>query len=183
MGEIRGTPEVLFLIAVFSRHQTIHDQARRLAETEFGPIELECKPFLVDQFTYYYAKSMGTGLTKTIWAFRDLFDPGKLAEVKRLTNAWEEQFTASSEYPEERPLNLDPGYLDLGKLVLASTKDHGHRIYLQQGIFAEVTLSYTQKQWTPLPWSYADYQSGPVVEFLNQCRDDLAKRRKESATK
>ncbi|MDR1960096.1 MAG: DUF4416 family protein [Planctomycetaceae bacterium] len=173
MGEIRRTPQVLLILAVFSRHEILFKRIREQAEHRFGPVALESPPFLVDTFTDYYAAAMGMGLTKTIWAFRDLFDPGELADVKILTNTWEENAADTGEFDEPRPLNLDPGYLDLGKLVLASTKDHGHRIYLQKGIFAEITLSYTQKKWTALPWSYADYQSRDVTQFLEDCRHYL----------
>ncbi|MBO7722915.1 MAG: DUF4416 family protein, partial [Thermoguttaceae bacterium] len=86
-----------------------------------------------------------------------------------------------AEYPSEpfpeRPLNLDPGYIDLGKFVLASTKDHGHRIYLRDGIFAEITLSYSQKRWQALPWTYADYKNEANQVFLTDCRNYLHQRR------
>ncbi|MDR3182709.1 MAG: DUF4416 family protein [Planctomycetaceae bacterium] len=60
---------------------------------------------------------------------------------------------------------------------MASTKDHAHRIYLSQGIFAETTLIYTQKHWQALPWSYPDYQSGNCQTFLTQCRELLKRLR------
>jgi hypothetical protein len=73
-----------------------------------------------------------------------LIDPGRLAEIKRLTNEWEAEYAALEIHPEPRPLNLDPGYITAAKLVLASTKDQGHRIYLRDGIFAEVTLRFVR---------------------------------------
>ena len=90
-------------------------------------------------------------MRKNFLAFAEPFDPGMLADVKRLTNDWEEQYAASGgeENGEQnvdetervsRPLNLDPGYVAERKLVLASVKDHAHRIYLRDGIYAEVTL-------------------------------------------
>lgn len=160
-------------MAVFSRHDSMLDWAKERAVDAFGDIALESEPFFVDTFTSYYSASMGTQLSKKIWAFEKLIDPGSLAEIKIRTNRWEEEAAAQNNFDEERPLNLDPGYLELGKLVLASTKDHGHRIYLQQGIFAEVTLLFTQKHWEPLPWSYADYQSEIVRQFLDKCRQFL----------
>jgi hypothetical protein len=75
--------------------------------------------------------------------------------------------------PDERPLNLDPGYITLAKLVLASTKDHAHRIYLSQGIYAEITLNYRAGSWQPLPWTYPDYRRSDFQEFFTNCREYL----------
>ena len=76
-------------------------------------------------------------------------------------------------HPEPRPLNLDPGYITAAKLVLASTKDHAHRIYLQDGIYAEVTLAYRHRAWQPLEWTYPDYRRADFQEFFTRCREFL----------
>ena len=75
--------------------------------------------------------------------------------------------------PGPRHLNLDRGYLTPAKLVLASTKDHAHRIYLRDGIFAEVTLVYRQRKWQPLEWTYPDYRRDDYQAFFTQCREWL----------
>jgi hypothetical protein len=72
-----------------------------------------------------------------------------------------------------RPLNLDPGYLGLGKLVLASTKDHAHRLYLSRGIYAEVTLNYQDRGWRHHDWTFPDYRRADYQQFFSQCRDYL----------
>ena len=92
--------------------------------------------------TDYYTATMGTGLKKQFVAFERLIDPAALADIKRQTNAWEAEYAALGRHAEPRPLNLDPGYITPAKLVLASTKDHAHRLYLRDGIYAEVTLAY-----------------------------------------
>ena len=63
-------------------------------------------------------------------------------------------------------MNLDPGYITPAKLVLASTKDHAHRLYLADGIYAEVTLAFRGKQWQPLEWTYPDYRRADFQEFF-----------------
>ena len=173
MGQTRQVSPVLLFIAVFAPSDAALEWSKQRAESEFDLIELESEPFRFDRFTDYYAESMGAVLFKQFWGFRRLIDPATLPDVKRLTNDWEAEYAAVASRSVVRPLNLDPGYIDLGKLILASTKNHAHRIYLRDGIFAETTLIYTKKQWTPLPWTYPDYRSPECHEFLNRCRDFL----------
>lgn len=173
MGHINSPPTVLLLIAAFSRDVDLLQQGLQQAIDAFGPLYRASSLFRVDDFTDYYTQEMGTELQKQLWCFEKPIDPERLAAIKVTTNRWEEEFIphkTGGTSGFSRSLNLDPGYIDLGKLVLASTKDHAHRIYLQQGIFAETTLFYTKKQWQSLPWSYPDYQSLGVQEFLTECR-------------
>ncbi len=174
MGEIHTKQPVLLLIPAFAAEERALLWGREKVVELFGPIVLESDTFRFDRFTDYYAPSMGTELIKRIWAFENPIDPERLAAVKVATNRLESEYALETASPAiARPLNLDPGYLDLGKLILASTKDHSHRIYLQQGIFAELTLIYTKKHWQSLPWTYPDYQSKEYHEFFDQCRDYL----------
>jgi hypothetical protein len=182
MGSIRFPKPVLLFMAVFSAEPSAFDWVRKRAETEWGTLALESETFPFETFTDYYASTMGQKLPKRLWAFETLINPDMLPKIKCLTNDWETEFKSAGfksfgDSLVERPLNIDPGYIDLGKLILASTKDHAHRIYLSDGIFAETTLMYTQKQWKPLPWTYPDYQSVGYQKFLTQCRDYLKSKR------
>jgi hypothetical protein len=112
---------------------------------------------------------MGPDLRKQLWAFQNLIAADALPAIKLGTNGLEEALAGG--YPESRPINLDPGYLVLGKFVLATTKDHAHRLYLRDGIFAEVTLQYQYGAFRPLPWTYADYRLPEVIAFLGEARD------------
>ena len=75
--------------------------------------------------------------------------------------------------PDQRVVNLDPGYIGLSKLVLATTKDHAHRIYIQRGIYAEVTLRYIKGAWSPWPWTYPDYAAETYHPFFMRVRERL----------
>ena len=75
----------------------------------------------------------------------------------------------------QRPINIDPGYISMTKLVLASTKNREHRLYLRDGIYAEVTLAFRDQCWQPMGWTYADYQRDDVLEFLTQGRQWFTK--------
>jgi hypothetical protein len=170
MAQPRPVADVLLIVAAFSRHAAALDWARARLEEAHGPIALASAPYAFDQ-THYYEPSMGSDLRKVLWAFRDLIDPGRLPDVKLASNALEDALAAQGLYPEERPVNLDPGYLVLGKFVLATTKDQAHRLYLRDGIFAEVTLHYHAGAFRPWPWTYADYRLDEVIAFLGQARE------------
>jgi hypothetical protein len=161
----------LLIVAAFSRRPDAFAWARGRLEAEHGPVTREGDEFIFDQTTYY-ERTMGPGLRKRLWAF-GVIDAARLADVKRATIALEAEYAAQAGHHEPRPLNLDPGYLDLGKFVLASTKDHSHRIYLRDGIFAEVTLYFQHGAFRPWPWTYADYRLESVHAFLSAARADF----------
>lgn len=182
MGKPTPPPPALLLLAAFSRHEAALKWARTRAVETWGPIALESPTFEFAQ-TDYYRPTMGSGLRKVFLTFQRPFDPAELADVKLQTNRWEEEYTKAADHPEPRPLNLDPGYLTLGKLVLASTKDHAHRIYLARGIYAEVTLYYKHGRWEPREWTFADYRREDYREFFSQCRAALHSEPREDAAR
>jgi hypothetical protein len=178
MAQPRPHVPVLLVTAVFSRYPEALAQARARLEQLFGPMQLSSPPFVFNQTTYYEA-SMGPDLRKQFFAFRDLVAPERLPDIKLRTNALEEETAAARLYPEARPLNIDPGLLEQGKFLLATTKDQAHRIYLRDGIFAEVTLRYHGGAFEPWPWTYADYRLPCVHEFLQQAREYYRQRLRE----
>jgi len=180
MGDILSHRPVLLILAGFSRHTAALDWGKAKAEAAWGPIALESERYVHNE-TRYYEASMGPELLKTFFAFEQLLDPARLVELKLQSNAWEEEYKASSSHAEERPLNLDPGYLTEAKLILASTKDRDHRLYLDQGIYAENTLYYTRGAWQSRPWTYPDYLRADYHEFFVKCRDYLRGRYRTSS--
>lgn len=169
MADPRTPPPVLLVTAIFSRHSTGLEAARTLLAQEYGTISLVGDPFVFDQ-TRYYEPSMGSSLLKQLLAFRDLVAPDRLPDVKLRTNRLEQELAVRGDWPDQRPVNIDPGYLDLAKFVLATTKDQSHRLYLRDGIFAEVTLHFQAGAWLAWPWTYADYRLPGVAEFLLRAR-------------
>ncbi len=146
----------------------LFDTAEERMEKEFGPINLASK-ILPFNLTDHYEKEMGSRIRRKFIGFERLIEPDRLAAIKVLTNRMEEVF--SSTYTSvSRPINLDPGYIGGGKLVLATTKDYAHRIYLGEGIYAEVTLRYMGGQFVPLPWTYPDYRTKECHAFLGKVR-------------
>jgi len=170
MGEIAEPPSVLLILAAFSRHVSALDWAKGRAEADWGPVALESERFPFDA-TRYYEPTMGPGVEKCFWAFERFVDPTVLPDLKWQTNAWESEYAEKGDHTEPRPLNLDPGYLTPAKLVLASTKDHAHRVYLSRGIFAEVTLFYKDRRWQHRDWTFADYRRADYQRFFSECRE------------
>jgi len=179
MGVISEPTLVLPLLAAFSRHDDALSWARGKSSDAWGPIAAESSAFEFAE-TDYYEPTMGAGLKKIFWVYERLIDPGRLITMKRKTNDWEAGYTGVSAHQEPRPLNLDPGYLTLGKLVLASTKDHAHRLYLGEGIYAEVTLQYRHHQWQSSDWTFPDYQRADYQQFFDVARDRLRERLREA---
>jgi hypothetical protein len=176
------TLDALLVIAAFSRHAEALTWGRQRVEQLFGPIRLESEAYSF-QHTGYYTATMGPELRKQIWVFERLVPLDSLALHKVATIQLEEELRSSGQFPEARPLNLDPGLLNLGKFMLATTKDQGHRIYLRDGIFAEVTLHYCDGEYVPWPWTYADYREEHVRDFLNRAREYYKERLKVLAEK
>ncbi len=141
----------------------------------FGTI-VRAGPVLNFDFTRYYEKTMGSPLFRRFYLFAPGFPTDELASVKIRTNEMEREFASRTASPVPRPVNIDPGYLTLSKLVLASTKDHAHRIHIRDGIFAEVTLTFKQGSFRAWPWTYPDYASEGYIEFFNNARKQLFER-------
>lgn len=173
MGQIHTSHPVLLIVAACSRYTSALAWARQQMVCHFGEVLLESEVFQFTE-TDYYLRSMGPGLHKQFLTFTTRVDPAALPTIKHHTNQWEVQYANQSEHPEPRPLNLDPGYLTRAKLVLASTKDHAHRIYLQEGIYAEVTLSFRKGAWRSYQWTYPDYQRADFQHFFTCCREQLS---------
>lgn len=178
MGLIHVPEPVLPMTAVFTHYPEAIEWAKKKIEAHWGKIVLESEPFPFEQ-TQYYDASMGPHLRKIFFAMEPMMDPQRLAEMKNQSNVWEEEFASEFSVPEVRPLNIDPGYVTLGKLVLASSKDFYHRIYIGDGIYAEITLSFTRGEWTAFPWTFPDYREPTYHPFLTRCRERIFEHRRK----
>jgi hypothetical protein len=172
MGDLRYVEPVLLITAAFSHYDGAFDWARERLTQTWGPIALESPQFEFAE-TDYYIPTMGGPIRIGFWAFERLVDPGELPQIKLQANDWEAEYTGLGRHPEPRPLNLDPGYVTSAKLVLASTKDHAHRIYLSRGIFAEVTLYYKDRHWQHREFTFPNYRRADYQAFFSECRDYL----------
>lgn len=165
MGENRLARPVKLIIGVLAKDGEWLTKAREELAKVFGRSDLE-SPVIPFGFSDYYASEMGEGLLRRWVGFESLVMPDGLAGIKLKTNLIEREWTREG----KRPVNLDPGYVNDSRLVLATTKDFAHRIYLGSGIYAETTLIYKEGAFRALDWTYPDYKSEVATNFLNQAR-------------
>ena len=120
----------------------------------------------------YYTAEMGDIIDRVFFSFERLIEADHLADIKRQTNELEEELRGGLPQSEavKRPVNLDPGYIEHAKVILASTKNFYHRIYLGRGIFGEVTMHFRNNTFQFFPWTYPDYQSREYQEFFLRIR-------------
>jgi acyl-CoA thioesterase FadM len=165
MGQIRRfKPEKLVMPILISREKTRAPLLEEL-RSRYGPVDYTSidLPFT---YTHYYDEEMGTPITRFIISFLRPVDPGTLAQIKVQTNQLESRFAEAG----RRKVNIDPGLLNLGRFVLASTKEGSHRVPLSDGVFAEVTLVYRRGGYSPLEWTYPDYRSEEYLRILGNIR-------------
>lgn len=170
MGIARTPQPVKLITSLLSGELTLLDRVRDELAGIYGPIDSVSEPLPFDH-TDYYAAEHGPDLQRLIVTFEQLIDPGDLPVIKNRTNELEESLAREG----KRPINIDPGYVALGKMVLASTKDHAHRIYLGQGIYAEGTLVYQRGKFRPWPWTYPDYGSDRYCALFYEIRERYKK--------
>jgi hypothetical protein len=165
MGIAREPQPVKLIASLLTGQIFLLADAKAAMVQAFGRIDFESELLPFDH-TDYYTSEFGSGLQRQIVTFQRLVDPGALPTIKRQTNDLEWALARG----EQRRVNIDPGYVSLGKLVLASTKNHGHRMYLGLGVYGEVTLTYQQGRFRPWPWTYPDYASDPYCALFSQIR-------------
>ena len=116
----------------------------------------------------FYEQEMGPSLWRCFLSFATLRAPAELAAIKLRTQQIEERYRNAAS--NGRRVNLDPGYLDSLKVVLASTKNASQRIYLDGGIYGEATLMYHDGGFHGLPYTYVDYLWPETLVFLQRLR-------------
>jgi hypothetical protein len=136
------------------------------ADRKYGPLDLVSEP-LSFHFTDYYEREMGKGLWRRVVGFDPLISPDQLVSIKLWANRVENQILNER---GGRRVNIDPGYVAGSKFILATGKDYSHRVYLGEGIYGEITLIARKGGFSPLPWTYPDYASQPLLGIIDLLR-------------
>lgn len=172
MGKAVKAKKVKLFIGVIAKDPSLFAAIKKILTRKFGIIDLESQ-VLEFNYTNYYEKELGTNLKRKFFSFKNLISPDKISAIKIITNTLEKNFSKDG----RRYLNLDPGYLNAAKVILATTKDYSHRIYLKNGIYAETTLVSSKGSFKPYPWTYPDYQSKEYVNVFVQMRQIFMEQR------
>ena len=180
MGKVREVSPAALIAGITFSDSNLLSQVLKSLEDDFGPIEIK-SPYFDFTMTDYYTSEMGVDLKKFFCCFKNLIEPGTLPDIKLRTNDIELRFAKCDEENPFRTVNIDPGYVTLSKLVLASTKDYSHRIFIGKGIYAETTLRFMYGSFVPIDTTYPDYKMPLAIDFFNTVRD-FVKRNKNKWT-
>jgi len=177
MGQCTLPDDVAPIAAVMAADRLWLDRAKEELSEESGSIDRESAIY---PFTHssYYEKEMGADLIKQFVSFHNLIQMDRLPSLKIATNEIEARLGRVEGGLLRRRVNVDPGYVAPSKLVLATTKNYDHRIYLGQGVFADLTLRCRHGRFQSLDWTYPDYRTELAMKFFAEVRSDLLRRRR-----
>jgi len=176
MGESRHPLPVKLFFGMLTPEPPLFDQCMDILSNEYGPLDYRSEAWSWDK-TNYYRTEMGTGILRKFIFCERLIDPAKLPAIKQFTNALENTFALYGAGTLRRRINIDPGYLTEAKVVLATTKDFSHRIYIGSDIYAEVTLRYSlrERHFVSMDYTYPDFRSQEYMVMFNNARELLRK--------
>lgn len=174
MGKINFPKPAKLIISMISSDVYLFNFFKEALIKSFSKVDLESniQPF---NFTNYYEKEFGKDLIQKLFSFDFLIKPDQLPEIKKITNDLENNLIIKKNIEKDislnrRKINLDPGYITLNKFILASTKNGPSRIYLDNGIYAEITLRFINKSFVPGEYTYSNYKTLEYINFLNKVR-------------
>jgi len=176
---IRGRPQkVKFICGFIYRAEESYKKAIRRLKRSFGSLDYETPAFIF-KFTKYYNREMGEPLYRRFISFKKLVESELFVKIKLHCINVEKRLSLKG----KRTVNIDPGYINMAKLVLFTTKDFSHRIHVGEGIYTEVTLIYIKGEFKNLNWTYPDYRNDGCKRFFidirniykNQLKNQLGK--------
>jgi hypothetical protein len=177
MWELKNPKPVKLIIGILAANQDCLQTAVKTIEAKFGEIDFQSDVWPFTQ-TDYYKDQTGENILRQFISIEKLIDPGKLAKIKLKTNKLEQKLAADLNIGLCRPVNLDPGLIEPSKLVLATTKNYSHRIYIGKKMYAEVTLIFDKGLWKPFDYTYPDYRQQCYFDFFDKARNRLVEQLK-----
>jgi len=178
MWEIQDILPVKLVVGVLACDEAALKASHTPLIETYGPADLVSDVYPFDM-TEYYVDEAGPNMVRQFLAFEHLVDPGHLATIKHQTNRMEQVLAKQLETPFPRPVNLDPGVVEPSKLILASTKNFAHRIYIGGRMYAEVTMTYNKGNWETFAFTFPDFKSGRYNEFLSKVRERVVQQQRE----
>jgi len=177
MWKLKAPKPVKLIIGILAAdHQCLHTAVEAI-DAKLGKVDLVSDVWPFDH-TNYYNEETGEHILRQFVTTERLIDPGKLAKIKHRTNKLEQKLAAKLALPLPRPANLDPGIIEPSKLILATTKNYSHRIYIGKKMYAEVTLFFDKGSWRPFDHTYPDYRQQCYFDFFDKVRKRLVEQLK-----
>lgn len=161
MAETKPAFPVKYFIAVLYGNEESLQKAKKLVEDKWGRIDFEGNAHLFD-VTDYYEPEMGSPIFRKLISLEKIYEPALLVEMKIQCNCFEQKLSICG----KRTVNLDAGYLDHNKVLLASAKEAGQKIYLDKGIYADLAGRYKSGKYQPFEWSFPDFRDGRYDQEL-----------------
>ncbi len=174
MGKQKSPTPVKLVIAMLAKDKKLFDKIEEFFVDEFGDIDYR-SPALSFNHTDYYKEEMGAQLKRRFISFKKAILPDEITDIKITTHIIEKKFSSQKGNSLNRRINIDPGYISASKFILATTKDYYHRIYIKNGIYAEVTLRWKNGTFQPFEWTYPDYKTKQYLKILNDIRSNYMK--------
>ena len=172
MWKLKKPEPVKLIIGILAADQTALQTAVKTITKKFGKADFisDVWPFAN---TSYYKKETGENILRQFVSIEKSIESARLAKIKHKTNRLEQKLAKKLKSTLLRPVNLDPGIIEPSKLVLATTKNFSHRIYIGKKMFAEVALMFDNGRWQTLPYTYPDYQQQCYFDFFDKVRKKL----------
>jgi len=169
MARLQKPPGGRLIISIIYSYMDGLSDALKMLERHFGRVQYETTeiPFTSDQ----YSEEMGHNLQRRFFSFERLVERDDLVKAKSICSKLEKQFGDHIDDFTFRTVNLDPGILTSDNLVMSSCREFNHRIYLYDGVFAELTLVYARNRFVRLPWTLPDFYHDEAIAFFDRVRE------------
>ncbi|PKN24134.1 MAG: DUF4416 domain-containing protein [Deltaproteobacteria bacterium HGW-Deltaproteobacteria-21] len=165
MSHLTEPEDVKLICSVFSPEETMIRECIEHLEEIFGMADWVGPPMFFDR-TKYYEREMGWPLHRRFVSFTRLIRPERIVEAKLAADGLEQKYSREG----KRRVNIDPGYVSLERLVLATGKNYTHRVYLSKGVYADLTLLFQRGTFRSLEWTFPDYASSEMIGIFNEIR-------------
>ncbi len=177
MWTLKKPEPAKLIIGILASDAEALASAKDAVIAKFGRADFVSNPWPFTMTKYYEAET-GNAILKQFVSIEKLICPSKLAAIKHKTNKLEKELAKTLKTSLSRPVNLDPGIIEPSKLILATTKNFSHRIYIGKKMYAEVTLTFEKGRWKDYAYTFADYKQKCYHDFFSKIRTRLVEQLK-----
>jgi len=171
MARVQKPPKGRLVVSIIYSSLDALADSLKLLEKQFGRVQ--CETMEIEYTDDQYTEEMGENLLRRFYSFEKMIERDRLPTIKGLCSKLEKQFSDIVYDHPFRTVNVDPGLTTPENVVMASNRELNHRVYLNHGVFAELTLVYSRGRFVRLPWTHPDFCQGEAIEFFLRVRDSF----------